>query len=40
MAMTESDPFEDPRKKLQCTKVKLRGPNVTSTFDRRRAPTR
>jgi hypothetical protein len=31
--MTERNPFEDPRKKLERTKVSLRGPNVTSTFD-------
>jgi hypothetical protein len=33
MAMTERNPFEDPRKRLERTKVNLRGPNVTSTFD-------
>jgi hypothetical protein len=33
MAMTERNPFEDPRRKLERTKVSLRGPNVTSTFD-------
>jgi hypothetical protein len=33
MAMTERNPFEDGRKKLERTKVSLRGPNVTSTFD-------
>ena len=31
--MIESNPFEDPREKLGRTKVELRGPNVTSTFD-------
>jgi hypothetical protein len=32
--MTESDPFEDARRKAepQC-KVQLRGPNVTNTLD-------
>ena len=33
MAMTERNPFEDPRRRLERTKVNLRGPNVTSTFD-------
>ena len=32
--MTENDPFEDAREKPQCTKVELRGPNVSSSFDR------
>jgi hypothetical protein len=32
--MTESDPFRDARKQPPCTKVQLRGPNVTSSFDR------
>ncbi len=32
--MTENDPFEDAREKLKCTKVELRGPNVTSSVDR------
>jgi hypothetical protein len=32
--MTETDPFEDGREKPQCTKVQLRGPNVTSSIDR------
>jgi hypothetical protein len=32
--MTESDPFRHPRRKLECTKVQLRGPNVTSSIDR------
>ena len=31
--MTEHDPFEDAREKLECTKVQLRGPNVTSSLD-------
>jgi hypothetical protein len=31
--MTERNPFEDARKKPERTKVSLRGPNVTSTFD-------
>jgi hypothetical protein len=31
--MTEHDPFEDAREKLECTKVQLRGPNVISSFD-------
>jgi hypothetical protein len=31
--MTEHDPFEDAREKLECTKVQLRGPNVMSSFD-------
>ena len=33
MAMTERNPFEDGRRKLERTKLSLRGPNVTSTFD-------
>ncbi len=33
MAMTERNPFEDPRRRLERTKVNLRGPNVSSTFD-------
>ena len=32
--MTERDPFEDAREKPRCTKVELRGPNVSSSFDR------
>ena len=32
--MTESDPFRDERAKPQCTKVQLRGPNVTSSIDK------
>jgi hypothetical protein len=32
--MTENDPFEDAREKPRCTKVELRGPNVSSSFDR------
>jgi hypothetical protein len=32
--MIESDPFEDAREKPRCTKVELRGPNVSSSFDR------
>jgi hypothetical protein len=32
--MIESDPFEDEREKPRCTKVDLRGPNVSSSFDR------
>jgi hypothetical protein len=32
--MTESDPFEDAREKPRFTKVELRGPNVSSSFDR------
>jgi hypothetical protein len=32
--MTESDPFEDAREKPRCTKVELRGPNVSTSFDR------
>jgi hypothetical protein len=32
--MTERDPFEDAREKPRCTKVDLRGPNVSSSFDR------
>jgi hypothetical protein len=32
--MTESDPFRDARKPPECTKVELRGPNVTSSIDR------
>jgi hypothetical protein len=32
--MTENDPFEDAREKLECTKVQLRGPNVTNSLDR------
>jgi hypothetical protein len=32
--MTETDPFEDGREKPRCTKVELRGPNVTSSFDK------
>ncbi|HSZ70949.1 MAG TPA: hypothetical protein VK756_11385 [Solirubrobacteraceae bacterium] len=32
--MTESDPFEDAREKPRCTKVELRGPNVTSSLDK------
>jgi hypothetical protein len=32
--MTESDPFRDAGEKLECTKVQLRGPNVTSSIDR------
>jgi|HubBroStandDraft_1064217.scaffolds.fasta_scaffold444402_2 hypothetical protein len=31
--MTERNPFEDPRKRPERTKVSLRGPNTTSTFD-------
>jgi hypothetical protein len=32
--MTERNPFEEPaRKRPERTKVNLRGPNVTSTFD-------
>jgi hypothetical protein len=31
--MTERNPFEDPRKRMERTRVNLRGPNVTSTFD-------
>jgi hypothetical protein len=33
IVMTERNPFEDPRKRPERTKVSLRGPNVTSTFD-------
>jgi hypothetical protein len=36
--MTENDPFDDAREKLQCTKVELRGPNVTSSVDRPPSP--
>jgi hypothetical protein len=32
--MTENDPFQHARPKLQSTKVQLRGPNMTSSFDR------
>jgi hypothetical protein len=32
--MIENDPFEDAREKPRCTKVELRGPNVTSSFDK------
>jgi hypothetical protein len=32
--MTETDPFEDGRERPRCTKVQLRGPNVTSSIDR------
>jgi hypothetical protein len=32
--MIENDPFEDAREKPRCTKVELRGPNVSSSFDR------
>jgi hypothetical protein len=31
--MTERNPFEDARKKPERTKVNLRAPNTTSTFD-------
>jgi hypothetical protein len=33
--MTESDPFDEARRKpeLDCTKVQLRGPNVNNTLD-------
>jgi hypothetical protein len=34
MVGTESNPFEDPRKKPERTKVSLRGPNVLNTFDK------
>ncbi len=33
MAMTERNPFEEPRKKPERTKVSLRGPNTVNTFD-------
>jgi hypothetical protein len=33
MAMTERNPFEEPRKPPERTKLPLRGPNVASTFD-------
>lgn len=33
VVMTERNPFEDARKKPERTKVSLRGPNVTNTFD-------
>lgn len=33
MAMTERNPFEEPRKKPERTKVSLRGPNMVNTFD-------
>jgi hypothetical protein len=36
--MTESDPFEDAREKPRCTKVELRGPNVSTSFDRPPSP--
>ncbi|HEY3828424.1 MAG TPA: hypothetical protein VGL57_04430 [Solirubrobacteraceae bacterium] len=32
--MTENDPFEDLRPRPQYTKVELRGPNVSTSFDR------
>ncbi|HWX45119.1 MAG TPA: hypothetical protein VNY52_07325 [Solirubrobacteraceae bacterium] len=31
--MTERNPFEDGRKKLERTGLNLRAPNVNSTFD-------
>ncbi len=31
--MTERNPFEDGRRKLERTRVNLSGPNVTTTFD-------
>jgi hypothetical protein len=31
--MTERNPFDDARKRPERTKVSLRGPNVTNTFD-------
>jgi hypothetical protein len=33
IVMTERNPFDDARKKPERTKVSLRGPNVTNTFD-------
>jgi hypothetical protein len=33
MAMTERNPFEDPRKQPERTTASLRGPNVVNTFD-------
>ncbi|HEY7934856.1 MAG TPA: hypothetical protein VID48_13630 [Solirubrobacteraceae bacterium] len=32
--MTERDPFEDAQEKPECTKVQLRGPNVTNSLDK------
>jgi hypothetical protein len=31
--MTERNPFEDGRKKLERTSINLSGPNTTTTFD-------
>jgi hypothetical protein len=33
MAMTERNPFEEPRRHLQRTKAAVRGPNVVNTID-------
>jgi hypothetical protein len=34
MAMTERNPFEEPRKQPERTKASVRGPNVLNTIDR------
>jgi hypothetical protein len=33
MAMTERNPFEEPRRQPERTKASVRGPNVVNTID-------